>query len=304
MKFSLPLLLWAGPGETRNAQTAYSIYKGEDSMTPQEAQMLQDLVRKVGGTQLTEKDPDAEALLSDGLARDPDALYKLAQTVLIQNIALDQARAQMQRMQQQLAPPAQQPARATSFLGGLFHHGTAQSAPPSAPQSQYAPPPPPPQYQAAPPNYPPPPAYAAPSATGGFLRSAAATAAGVAGGMLAFEGIESLMHGGLGGGWGGPGMAPQETVINNYYDNPQQASDPNWQGGPDEQPQGPYDDASNTGGPDEQPQGPYDASSDMGGPDEQPQGPYDDNASDTGDAQDYADDSGGDFDDGGGFDQV
>ena len=124
-------------------------------MTPQEAQMLQDLVRKVEGTQLTEKDPDAEALLNDGLARDPDALYKLAQTVLIQNLALDQARAQMQRMQQQLAPPQQPPARATSFLGGLFH--------PS--QQQYAPPPPP-QYQAAPPNYPPPPGYAYPPQSG------------------------------------------------------------------------------------------------------------------------------------------
>jgi hypothetical protein len=92
--------------------------KEKIEMTPQEAQMLQDLVRKVEGTQLTEKDPDAEALLNDGLSRDPDALYKLAQTVLIQNIALEQARGQMQRMQQQLAPP--QPPRATSFLGGLI----------------------------------------------------------------------------------------------------------------------------------------------------------------------------------------
>ena len=243
-------------------------------MTPQEAQMLQDLVRKVEGTQLTEKDPDAEALLNDGLARDPDALYKLAQTVLIQNIALDQAHTQLQRMQQQLGP-SPQPARAASFLGGLFHPGATQSAPP----------PPPPQYQAAPPNYPPPPAYApppvygAPSAAGGFLRSAATTAAGVAGGMLAFQGIESLLHGGLGGwggGWGGgygPGMPVGETVVNNYYDNPsgQQGA---WQGGPDEQPQGPYDDGG----------------------------------SGAADAQDYVDDSGGQddggYDDGGGFDQV
>src|ERR1700744_5158141 len=81
----------------------------EGNMTPQEAQMLQDLVRKVEGTQLSEKDPDAEALLQDGLARDPDALYKLAQTVLIQNMALEQARAQMQRMQQQLQAPPPQP---------------------------------------------------------------------------------------------------------------------------------------------------------------------------------------------------
>ena len=69
-------------------------------MTPQEAQMLQDLVRKIQQTQLTEKDPDAEALLMDGLARDPDALYKLAQTVLIQNLALNQARQQIEQPRQ------------------------------------------------------------------------------------------------------------------------------------------------------------------------------------------------------------
>ena len=86
-------------------------------MTPQEAQMLQDLVRKVEGTALTEKDPDAEALLQDGLGRDPDAIYKLAQTVLIQNIALEQARTQMERMQRQLSPPQQPPVHSTSFLG-------------------------------------------------------------------------------------------------------------------------------------------------------------------------------------------
>jgi hypothetical protein len=61
------------------------------------------------------------------------------------------------------------------------------------------------------------------------LRSAATTAAGIAGGALLFEGIESLMggHGGFGGmgGYGGVGgFMPQpgitETVVNNYYDNP------------------------------------------------------------------------------------
>jgi hypothetical protein len=243
-------------------------------MTPQEAQMLQDLVRKVEGTQLTEKDPDAEALLNDGLSRDPDALYKLAQTVLIQNIALEQARGQMQRMQQQLAPP--QPPRATSFLGGLILISRSmlrlrlRSIRPRRP------------------NYPPPPGYAGgygPSG-GGFLRSAATTAAGVAGGMLAFEGIESLIHGGMGGGFGGYGGGPQETVINNYYDDPasQQAG---WQGGPDEQPQGPYD--ASSGGPDEQPQGPYDDSGGDAGFD-----PGSDPGSDPGgDAQNYVDDSGG-----------
>ncbi|HEX3861149.1 MAG TPA: DUF2076 domain-containing protein [Stellaceae bacterium] len=55
---------------------------------------------------------------------------------------------------------------------------------------------------------------------GGFLRSAAATAAGVAGGALLFEGISSMFGHGYanslsGGGGASPGLG--ETVINNYY---------------------------------------------------------------------------------------
>ena len=64
-------------------------------MTPQEAQMLQDLVNKVEGTQLTEKDPDAENLLGRELGANSDATYILAQTVLVQDIALQQAKAQL-----------------------------------------------------------------------------------------------------------------------------------------------------------------------------------------------------------------
>jgi uncharacterized protein len=67
------------------------------------------------------------------------------------------------------------------------------------------------------------------------LRGAMQTAAGVAAGALAFEGVEAVLHG-LGGfghsGYGGFGMASgmgmmggierpvDETVINNYYDQP------------------------------------------------------------------------------------
>ena len=196
-------------------------------MTPEESSMLKDLVRKVEETQLTEKDPEAEQLLRQGLSRDPDAIYKLAQTVLVQNLALTQAHAQIRQMQQ--TQQQAQPGRATSFLGGLLGH--RDPAPPT-PQSQYqqVPNQQAPAYQ-APPQYATAPTHAVPvsSPAGSFLRSAATTAAGVAAGALAFEGIESLMHGfGYGGReWGsgfGSGAAPvEETVINNYYDDPQQA---------------------------------------------------------------------------------
>jgi hypothetical protein len=197
-------------------------------MTPQESSMLQDLVRRVQETQLTEKDPEAEQYLQQAMGRNPDAIYILAQTVLVQNMALNQAQAQVQQLQQQIQQKPE-PARATSFLGSLLGH--RDPAPPP-PQAQYQPVPQAPQYQQVPAYDAPPPQYAqpgqyppsSPSPAGTFLRSAATTAAGVAAGALAFEGIESLMHG-HGGGWGGGygsgfGGPPveEETVINNYYD--------------------------------------------------------------------------------------
>ena len=69
-------------------------------LTPQEEQLLNALVERVNQTQLQEKDPDAEALLNRSLRPNPDALYILAQTVLVQNIALDQARARVAQLQQ------------------------------------------------------------------------------------------------------------------------------------------------------------------------------------------------------------
>lgn len=240
-------------------------------MTSQESQMLNDLVRKINGTQLQEKDDDAERLLADGLGRNPDAMYMLAQTVLVQNIALDQAKQQLMQLQQQQAAP--QPAKATSFLGSLLGHRDPAPPPPPQFQGQGQYQQVPPQYaqpQYAQPQYAQPPFPAAPAGQPSFLRSAATTAAGVAAGALAFEGVESLIHGGLGGheGFGGGGFgggyggdfgggAPREEIINNYYGSPEGGSGGGYEAGPNEQPQGPFD----GGGVDEQPQGGFDDTS-------------------------------------------
>ncbi len=240
--------------------------------------MLMSLAQRVNQTQLQEKDPDAENLLGRELGANPDALYIMAQTVLVQDIALQQAKAQVTQLQQQVqqtqANP--QPAHATSFLGSLF--GRHDSAPPQPPvqqlqpqtppnQSGQAPPyqpgqappyqpvpqyqqpqyqqPGPPPYQPSNTQYYPPPQQpqfmAAPVGQPSFMRGAMQTAAGVAAGALAFEGVESILHGfghgggygggfgGFGGGMAGLGMGPgmgmgggferpvEETVVNNYY---------------------------------------------------------------------------------------
>ena len=216
-------------------------------MTPQEQQLLTQLAQRVNQTQLQEKDPDAENLLGKELSANPDAIYILAQTVLVQDITLqranshisdlekqnDELQAELQEEDQQLQQlqQRQQPAKATSFLGRIF--GDPQTArPPQAQYQQAAPPYQPVQYapqapQYAAPQYVPASApMAAPAGQPSFLRSAMQTAAGVAAGSLAFQGIESLMHGGFGGGrpeygggYGGGfgGERPTEEVVNNYY---------------------------------------------------------------------------------------
>jgi hypothetical protein len=193
-------------------------------MTPQEQEMIGDLIDRVQKSQLAEKDMDAEQMLQQGMGRNPDVLYILAQTVLVQKYALEQAQAQLTQAKAQIEQMQQhpEPKHASSFLGNLLGRNDAP-----------APPPPPPQGWSTVPAYPqsgPPvgyPQYGAPMGMGGgggFLQGALQTAAGVAAGALAFEGVESLMHGfghaaGYGqgfGGFGGGGERPTE-VINNYY---------------------------------------------------------------------------------------
>ena len=205
-------------------------------MTPQEQQMLQSLTDRINQTVITDKDPEAERYLQDTLGRNPDALYILAQTTLVQEYALKQAQQQLAdlKAQQQAPPPPPPPQKHTSFLGSLLgQHDDAIPLPPYQPvqpqQTQYAPP----QYaqpQYAQPQYIQQPGFGSsfgqiPGQGGGFLSSALRTATGVAAGALAFEGIEDLMHGfgghsgygqNFGGGFGGGGR-PEEIINNNYY---------------------------------------------------------------------------------------
>ena len=87
-------------------------------MTPQEQEMIGDLIDRVQKTQLAEKDMDAEQMLQEGMGRNPDALYILAQTVLVQKYALEQAQGQLAQARAQMQHP--EPKHATSFLGSLL----------------------------------------------------------------------------------------------------------------------------------------------------------------------------------------
>jgi uncharacterized protein len=210
-------------------------------MTPQERQMLSDLFERIRSTGAAPRDPQAEAFISDSIRTQTYAPYVMAQTVIVQQHALEAAQQRIQELeaQTQVAQPQQE----TSFLGRLF--GGAPSAPPPArPGNSYdastyqrgAPGPQdyPPQQRYAPQSqqgYAPQQNYApqqsgpwgAPSGGGGFLSSALQTATGVAGGVLAANAIESMFGGNRGGGglFGGGsenrGFSGPGEVVNNYY---------------------------------------------------------------------------------------
>jgi uncharacterized protein len=207
-------------------------------MTPQERDLLTTLLARLKNTAGQPKDPDADALIRQSTAEQPDAPYYLAQTVLIQDLSLHNAQNRITELEQQLSDAQQQAARPapTSFLGSLFGSRPAQpsappgagSVPPAGPWSRA------PQVASAPPAQPygqpyPQGGYGQPMgggflgggmSGGGFLRSAAATAAGIAGGALLFRGIESLFGEHASAGiLGGQGMTPGlgESVVNNYY---------------------------------------------------------------------------------------
>ncbi|WP_029005957.1 DUF2076 domain-containing protein [Azorhizobium doebereinerae] len=190
-------------------------------MTPEERALIDGLFDRMRGVENQPRDAEAEALIARRTSEAPHATYTLAQTVLVQEHALQQAAARIQELEAQAqAAQAQQPA--PSFLGGLFGggaprgtsvptsgarstgpmglpqgynaqqpgYGPQAGAQPSGPWGQQ------PQYQQ--PQYQPQRPGMFGGGGGGFLSGALTTAAGVAGGALLFEGIKGLMSGGTG----------------------------------------------------------------------------------------------------------
>lgn len=151
-------------------------------MTDQEQHMIDDLVDRIRKTPLADKDSEAERHLRQTLGTVPDALYILAQTVLVQQYGLTQAQAQREALQNELeqlrregnaAPPAT-PARSGSFLSRIFGDDGAKPSQAPAGGQGYAPPAQqgqaqgsggyqPVNYTPAPQGYPPPPPYGAPA---------------------------------------------------------------------------------------------------------------------------------------------
>ncbi|HEU4379020.1 MAG TPA: DUF2076 domain-containing protein [Hyphomicrobiaceae bacterium] len=165
-------------------------------MTPDERELINGLFDRMRGYDLPQKDRDAEALINQAVRATPDAPYMLVQSVLVQEQALEAANARVQELEARVREleGAQTQQSGGSFLGGLFGGGgrpeperRASSVPAIGSRAQGMPSMFPSRPQAAP--------ETAQPASGGFMRSAMATAAGVAGGMLLAEGIRNMMGG-------------------------------------------------------------------------------------------------------------
>ncbi|MEP9354528.1 DUF2076 domain-containing protein [Xanthobacter sp. KR7-65] len=192
-------------------------------MTPEERALIDGLFDRMRGVAHQPRDAEAEALIARRVAEAPFATYALAQSVLVQEHALQQAYARVQELEAQLqdaetrAADSQSRSSGGGFLGGLFGGGRssvpstgsrAAGAPMGLPQGYgqqqgyanqgygqqqggYAPQGGPwGQQQAAP--------QRGGFGGGGFLQGALATAAGVAGGALLYDGIKNMMSGGEG----------------------------------------------------------------------------------------------------------
>src|ERR1700731_874796 len=106
-------------------------------MTEQEKQLISGLAEKITNAPAPQIDRDAYDLILHTIGTRPDALYILTQTVLIQEMALNQAKAQIEELQKQ---PASQPQGAflpgsqggyqSSGYQGSGYQGSGYGAPP------------------------------------------------------------------------------------------------------------------------------------------------------------------------------
>ena len=172
-------------------------------MTPQERELLSTFLQQLKQTQAGLKDSEAEALIREACALQPDAAYLLVQRTMGLDFAVQAAQAQIDKLQAQTdkLQAELEPLRASakpassSFLDSPNVWGRqaaplspAPPAPASRPAMQPA------AGAAAPVAQTPAPASAPASAWGsGILGSVATTAAGVVAGTLLYQGIQGLM---------------------------------------------------------------------------------------------------------------
>jgi hypothetical protein len=163
-------------------------------MDHQDRQAIEQLFGKIAQVEGQAGAPDAQAadFIRAQIARQPNAPYYMAQTIVVQEQALSAAQGRIQQLEQELAS---RPAGGGGFLSGLFGGGQARPQPQQSYQPQ-------PMHGMRPHMAPgmggmaPGMGGMAPRGGGGFLAGAAQTAMGVAGGVLIGNMIADAFSGG------------------------------------------------------------------------------------------------------------
>src|SRR5207302_5094615 len=99
-------------------------------MTPQASDLITTLLARLKSAGGQPKAPDADRLIRQAMAEQPDAPYYLVQTVLIQDLSLHQAQARIAELEKQVSDTQNKP---TSFLGGLFGRSQPEQSSGSVP---------------------------------------------------------------------------------------------------------------------------------------------------------------------------
>jgi hypothetical protein len=207
-------------------------------MNTQERDMLNAFLAQLTQAQVGSKEPEADTLITQALAKQPNAGYLLVQRAMQLDFVLQQSQAKVAELQAQL--DRQPPVAQASFLNDVHAWGRGPSTPSAGlnPASAAAP-----VASAAPamaraavagaPVASAAPAAAPAAATtpwgSSMMGTVATTAAGVVAGSFLYSGIQSLMGnhnsgGGLGAGNKHDNQQPaghteNNSVVNNYYAN-------------------------------------------------------------------------------------
>ena len=194
-------------------------------MTPEERQVITAIFERLRAAENHPRDPEAERLIAELVARQPYAPYAMAQSIYVGEQALARLNNRVSELEAQLEEARSKP-QAGGFLSGLFG-GDRPEPRPAGPGSSSQYPQGQPGYAPGAPNYQAgagpavgpwsnqaqPGPWSAPAQGGGFLHSALTTAAGVAGGVVVANALSSAFSGhgwgtsglgALGGGFGSP----------------------------------------------------------------------------------------------------
>lgn len=158
-------------------------------MTPEERQRVEDLFERLESLEGQPRDPEAARLIAAALARAPNAIYPLVQTVLVQDEALQMAEERIRELGGAVEEPQQQRGFLDNVREALLgpdpqRHGSVPQVRPSAWGNQQ---------QSMQPQQP---MQDYGNRGGSFLGTAAATAAGVIGGSMLFNSLGSMFGGG------------------------------------------------------------------------------------------------------------